>query len=47
VTPCNVMVEWQCFGGPCCFHLQGELTGDGKRTYIHMLVWNARGQQIQ
>jgi hypothetical protein len=24
VTPCNVVVEYQRFGGPCCPHLQGE-----------------------
>jgi len=24
VTPCNVVVGYRRFGGPCCFHLQGE-----------------------
>jgi len=22
--PCNVVVGYQGFGGPCCLHLQGE-----------------------
>jgi peptidoglycan biosynthesis protein MviN/MurJ (putative lipid II flippase) len=22
VIPCNVVVGYQCFGGPCCLHLQ-------------------------
>jgi hypothetical protein len=25
VTPCNVVVGYQCFRGPCCLHLQGEV----------------------
>jgi uncharacterized membrane protein YgcG len=25
VTPCSVVVGYQCFGGPYCFHLQGEV----------------------
>jgi hypothetical protein len=24
VTPCIHVVEYQCFGGPCYVHLQGE-----------------------
>jgi hypothetical protein len=24
VTPCNVVLGYQRFGGPCCVHLQGE-----------------------
>jgi hypothetical protein len=24
VTPCSDVVGYQCFGGPCCLHLQGE-----------------------
>jgi hypothetical protein len=23
--PCSVVVEYQCFGGPCCLLLQGEV----------------------
>jgi hypothetical protein len=29
VTPCSVMVHYQRFGGPCCLHLQGEVSEDG------------------
>jgi hypothetical protein len=25
VMPCIVEVGYQCFGGPCCLHLQGEI----------------------
>jgi hypothetical protein len=25
--PCSVVVGHQCFRGPCCFHLQGEVAG--------------------
>jgi len=25
--PCNDGVRFQCFGGPCCLHLQGEVSG--------------------
>jgi len=25
VTPCSVDVGYQRFGGPCCFHFQGEV----------------------
>jgi hypothetical protein len=24
VTPCSIVVGYQSFGGPCCFHLEGE-----------------------
>jgi hypothetical protein len=29
VMLCGVAVEYQCFGGPCCLHLQGEMRGQG------------------
>jgi hypothetical protein len=29
VTPCNVAVGYQCFGGSCCFHLEGEVEAVG------------------
>jgi hypothetical protein len=29
VTPSNVVVGNQRFGGPCCFHLQGEFNTEG------------------
>jgi hypothetical protein len=25
VTPCSVLVGYQCFIGPCCLHLQDEV----------------------
>jgi hypothetical protein len=25
VMPCSDVVGYQCFGGPCCLHLQGEV----------------------
>jgi len=25
VIPCNVVVGYHCFRGPCCFHRQGEV----------------------
>jgi hypothetical protein len=27
VMPCNVMVGYQCSGGPCCLHLHSEVNG--------------------
>jgi hypothetical protein len=30
VTPCSVVVGYQRFGGPRCFHLQVEVNGMGK-----------------
>jgi len=35
VMPCSVAVGYQHFGGPCCLHLQGEVTGAGKRGKIY------------
>jgi len=26
VTPCSDVVGYQRYGGPCCLHLQGEVT---------------------
>jgi len=26
VMRCSIVVGYQCFGGPCCLHLQGEVT---------------------
>jgi hypothetical protein len=28
--PCSVVVGYQCFRGPCCLYLQGEVSGNGK-----------------
>jgi hypothetical protein len=36
VTPCSDEVEYHCFGGPYCFHLQGKMNGTGKGAYIKM-----------
>jgi len=33
VTPCSVVVVHQSFRGPCCLHLQGEVTGDRKKWH--------------
>jgi hypothetical protein len=30
LTPCTDVVGYQCFGGPHCFHIPGEITGTGK-----------------
>jgi hypothetical protein len=40
VTLCTVVVEYQCFRGPCCLHLHGEVTGDGgKKWHRYRPVW--------
>jgi len=26
--PCSIVVGYQRFGGPCCLHLQGEVTSE-------------------
>jgi hypothetical protein len=31
VTLCSIVVGYKWFGGPCCFHLQGEVNGTGKK----------------
>jgi len=28
VMLCGIVVGYQCFSGPCCLHLQGEVTGN-------------------
>jgi len=33
-TPCSVAVEYHRFGGRCCVHLQGELHGAEKWTWL-------------
>jgi hypothetical protein len=30
VKPCNVVVGYKTFRGPCCLHLQGEVAGMGE-----------------
>jgi len=44
VMPCSVAVGYQCFRGPHCFHLQGEVSGNGKKG-IHKWVWGTGGWQ--
>jgi hypothetical protein len=34
LMPCNVAVRDQCFGGPCCLHLQYEFHGTRKWTQM-------------
>jgi len=41
LTLCSDVVGYQCFRGPCCFHLQGEVNhtgkggiGTGRREYL-------------
>jgi len=34
VTPCNIVVGYQYFGGPYCFHLQGEMNGIMHQVYL-------------
>jgi len=44
VTPWSVLVQYHCFGGPCCLHLQGEVNGTGKKgIYIGLEVEKGRG----
>jgi hypothetical protein len=37
VTPCSFAVWYQCFGGPCCLHLQGEAWR--WRQHGHVKCW--------
>jgi len=32
VTLCNVELQYQHFGGPCCHQLQDKMHDDGRRT---------------
>jgi hypothetical protein len=34
VTPCNVAIGYQRFGGPCCLHLQCEVKMEAARSFI-------------
>jgi hypothetical protein len=45
VTPCSVVVGCQRFGGPCCFHLQGEENGARKKG-IDLVMEYKRGQSM-
>jgi hypothetical protein len=39
VMPCSVVVGYQRFGGPCCFHLQGEVAGMGENDIDIVPDW--------
>jgi hypothetical protein len=32
---CSVVAGYQCFGGPCCLHLKGEVNDDWKKGHIY------------
>jgi hypothetical protein len=34
VMPHGVVVGYQWFGEPCCPHIQGKVTGDGKKVHF-------------
>jgi len=36
VMPCSIAVGYQHFRGPCCLHLQGEATGDGRNRHTYI-----------
>jgi len=38
VTPCNIVVGYQCFGGLCCFHLKDEVTRMEKMAFYNKLL---------
>jgi hypothetical protein len=38
-TACSDVVGYQCFGGPCCLHLQGDINYARRRAYIY--TWSA------
>jgi hypothetical protein len=46
VMLCSVVVGYQCFIGPCCLPLQGEMTGDRKKWAQHYTVSQPRRTQI-
>jgi hypothetical protein len=39
MTPCSDVVEYQCFGGTCCLHLQGEVNAGKGGTEIGSISW--------
>jgi hypothetical protein len=45
VTSCSVVIGYQCFGGPCCYHLQGEVNGAGRKGICMVLEWSAIREQ--
>jgi hypothetical protein len=47
VTPCSVVVGYQPFGEPCCFHLQGEVNGTGKGRHRYRRRQNPAASRNQ
>jgi hypothetical protein len=43
ITPCSV----QRFGGPCCFHLQDEITGTGEKGVYEGVSKSSRTESIK
>jgi len=39
VTPCIAAVGYQSFGGTCCLHLQGDMTGAEKKGFSLSKLW--------
>jgi hypothetical protein len=39
VTPCSVVVGYQCFGEPFCLHVQGEVTYEGDTTAMAAAIF--------
>jgi len=39
VTPCSVAIRYDRFGGPCCLHLQGEVTINAARSSETLLSY--------
>jgi hypothetical protein len=47
---CNTAVQYQCFGGPYCLHLQAEVNDAGKRGIaigIENKRWTGASSQWQ
>jgi len=50
-TQCNAVIVYQCFGRPCCLHLQGEVTlkmeaGRSSETLV-ILLQHYTGSQLK
>jgi hypothetical protein len=44
VTVCTVEIGYQHFRGPCCLHLQGDVTGMGINGMDIGLEWRGFGR---
>jgi hypothetical protein len=38
LMPCSVAIGYKHFGGPCCFHLQGEVTSLLQNLHVETFV---------